>query len=275
LNRTRTPNRKRLGRPHPNTKRNPEGTGRNRCFLERAVSVRLPQPGPGWVSYNAQVVPEVSAHNGLVRFKKSLRWCGGSKAPQLWHHIPFIDHRGHIHATSVGRWKCTAPQLLATITSTVFKRLWGRTRKGPIPNRVKSGLLYRIAQIYSITNDDSFFRRTLCMLSRRRDKELLKFVYYKEKHMDDNNRFLYDQASFGATWFQSRQDRCPGRAMSNQMIKVQRDGRPTYLTLRCHFDRTVTAWARVYSGASAHPKTVVRPLGIGQPFFRGYLHGTG
>lgn len=264
--------RKRLGRPHPGSKRE-RGIDNNRCFRERVVSVRLRPPGsPGWSEYNAEIVPKTPNHNGLVRFRNSLRWCGGSSAGQRWHHIPYIDHVGQIHATSVARWYCTAPQLLATITSTVHKRLWGRTRKGPIKSRVKSGLLYKIAQVYAITNDDSFFRRSLCMLVRRRYKELGKFVYYKIKHLDANNRFLYDQVLYGALWFQSRQDRCPGRELSNQMIEIQRDDRNPggFCSLRCHFDKIVVAWARVYSGASAHPaRAVVHPMGIGQPIFRG------
>jgi len=270
--RTRNRRKRRLGRPHPASKTRSDGnTDRNRCFRERVVSVRLRPTGqPGWSEYNAEIVPKSPAHNGLVRFKNSLRWCGGSTAGQRWHHIPYIDHVGQIHAVSVARWRCSAPQLFATITSTVFKRLWGRTRKGPIKDRVRAGLLYQVAQYYTITNDDSFLRRTLSMLVRRRHRELGRFVYYKIKHLDANNRFLYDQALYGALWFQSRQDRCPGRELSNQMIEVQRDERSVFCSSRCHFDKLMVTWARVYSGASAHPSVaVVLTLGIGQPLFRG------
>jgi len=269
--RTRSRRQRRLGRPHPASKRESGNTDRNRCFRPHVVSVRLRPTGePGWSQYNVEVVPKTPAHNGLVRFRNSLRWCGGSTAGQRWHHIPFIDHVGQIHATSLAKWRCTAPQLFATITSTVFKRLWGQTRYGPIKDRCKSGLLYKVAQVYTITNDDSFFRRSLSMLARQRHTELGKFVYYKIKNLDANNRFLYDQALYGALWFQSRQDRCPGRVLSNQMIEIQRNEGKMFSSLRCHFDRLMVAWARVYSGASAHPNgAVVLPKGLGQPFFRG------
>jgi len=178
--RTKSRRQRRLGRPHPASKRESGNTDRNRCFRPHVVSVRLRPTGePGWSQYNVEVVPKTPAHNGLVRFRNSLRWCGGSTAGQRWHHIPFIDHVGQIHATSLAKWRCTAPQLFATITSTVFKRLWGQTRYGPIKDRCKSGLLYKVAQVYTITNDDSFFRRSLSMLARQRHTELGKFVYYK------------------------------------------------------------------------------------------------
>jgi len=269
---TRTRSKKRLGRRAPKSKRIP-GSTKNRCFREDVVSVRLLPPGkPGWQEYNVEVIPKTPIHSGLVRFRNSTRWCDGSTAPQRWHHIPYIDKFGQIHATSLGRWSCSAPQLLATITSTVFKRLWGRTRYVRFKDRPNAGLLYQVAQYYAITNDDSFFRRSLSMLVRRRREELGKFVYYKIKHLDANNRFLYDQALYGALWFQSRRRRCPRRVLSNQMIEIQRDEGTAKAghSLRCHFDRMMVAWARVYSGASAHPrKAVVPPLGKGQLVFRG------
>lgn len=272
--RTRTRSKKPLGRRAPKSKRN-RGNTKNRCFRESVVSVRLVSPStPGWVQYNAEIVPRTPASNGLVRFRTSTKWCDGSTAPQQWHHIPYIDKFGQIHATSVARWRCSAPQLLATITSTVFKRLWGRTRRGPYKYRPNAQLLYQVAQYYAITNDDSFFRRFLAMLCRHRFKEIRKFVYYNLKHLDANNRFLYDQALHGALWFQSRLRRSPRRVLSNQMIEIQRDEttHKVGVSLRCHFDKQTVAWARVYSGPDARPsiKTVVPPLGKGQSVFRGY-----
>lgn len=270
---TRKRSRKRLGRRPPKSKHVPGNT--NRCFRERVVSVRLvPTPQKGWSEYNAEIIPKVPVQNGLIRFRNSLKWCGGSTAGQRWHHIPYIDHVGQIHATSLARWRCTAPQLFATLTSTVFKRLWGRTRKGPYKYRPKADLLYKVAQFYVITNNDSFFRRSLVMLRKGLHRELGKFVYYMIKNLDANNRFLYDQALFGALWFQSRQGRCPGRVLSNQMIEISRnDGTATrgVSSLRCHFDKLVVAWARVYSGASACPqmRTVAPPEGKEQSIFRG------
>jgi hypothetical protein len=263
-----------LGRRNPGLKRQPENTDRNRCFRESIVTVRLvPTSTKGWEEYNAETIPKVPVSNGLVRFRVSTRWCGGSTARQRWHHIPFIDRHGLIHATSVARWHCSAPQLLATITSTVFKRLWGRTRHGPHKYRPSANLLYRVAQQYAITNDDSFYKRCLSMLLRGHRKQLSQFVYYKLKRLDANNRFLYDQALHGALWFQSRADRCPSRALSTIESDVLRDvGKPRgFSGSRCNFDRLVTAWARVYSGPSATPlnPTFLLPLGRGVSVFRG------
>lgn len=218
-----------------------------------SVRLHLGIPGDGYEKLQPSIVP-AQPNSGMYRFKISGRWCSDSKSGKIWRGIPFIDHIGQIHANTVGFWKCRTYELFGTILSTVHKRLWGVTRSYRKKFHIDSRLLYDIAAYYTITNHDSWFRRTLEMLKRRKTKELRNFVYRKLKHMDANTRFLYDQAQYAALWFQSRSERAPRREMSKQCSDVDLTSYSTLRVppVRCSslliFDDLLRRWSGVYSG---------------------------
>lgn len=196
----------------------------NTCFREEPIRLRMVGPQPasaGWEPYSYGAFPRNPASNGLVRFRLSEKWFPGASKRDA--SIPFIDHTGHIHALSLGTWRCSPPQLFATISSTVHKRLMAVTRHQNKKKRCNLDWLFKISLVYTITNNDSFFRRCLSML-KSMDPNIRKFVYYHIKNLDANRRFLYDQALNCALWFQSRVRKCRPRVMSTRDIR--QDPRP-------------------------------------------------
>jgi hypothetical protein len=202
-----------------------------------------------------ETVPKQPVANGLVKFRTSDKWYTGSTASKQWHNIPFIDKKGMIRAISIGRWYCHPAQLLASIASTVFKRLRGNYRHISRKYRPRPDLLFRVALYYAITNDDSFFLRCHAMLTRARVVETRKFAYYHYKHLGKYKRFLFDQALSVALWLQSRKRFCVRRELPTSPICRENTDRNTkgVGSARFRFDLEVTAWARVYSGACARP----------------------
>jgi hypothetical protein len=157
---------------------------------------------PKGVSYQPEIIPNHPKSNGLVRFKISEKWFPSARSSRVCRKVPFIDHRGCIHSASVGVWMCTSQQLLATITSTIFKRLRSVEMKKPRKKRVKFDLLFKVSLTYALTLDTYWFIRALELLKRNNSRALLN--HYYRKHMGSNKRFLFDQACQNALWLQSR-----------------------------------------------------------------------
>lgn len=260
-----------------------KGPLRNSCYSEEKLAVRLRfNPGRGWTEYTPPIIDRIPKKPfGLVRFKVSENWYASWRLRKSHMVVPFIDHEGFIHATASCIWRCTEPQLLATIVSTVLKRLRNVVHNQHHKYRANPDLLAKIGRYYSITNDDSFFRRCLAMIRQRvKTKHLRDFVYYKIKHMDENKRFLFDQVHYATLWLQSRIRRCPIRAKSRHDDRISSTDTPPTAAHgiwgpECikNFVDTVTAWGGVYSIPDCNFSRAVNSLHLGGvkslPFFRG------
>jgi hypothetical protein len=161
-------------------------------FKDRASSVLFIPP-----SY-----PSTPKPDGLSVYKVSERWAPNYRSSKIWRVVPYVDRAGQIHSIGISRWKCSAIQLFATIVATVFKRLWGIFRYVSYRERVKPNDLFKIALIYTLTNNDYWFRRTLEILKRM--PKVGRHLYRATKQLDANTKVLYDQACKSALWFQSR-----------------------------------------------------------------------
>jgi len=249
------PRPRRVGRSKQKADRVRDGTV-NRCYDEHKTNVRIgSQPGDGWEPYLAPKINSVPKKSiGLVRFKVSDAWFRPARPKKAYRNIPYIDSEGFIHAQAIYVWRCSAPQLLATIMSTVHKRLMGITRNQDRKKRCNMDLLFKISAYYTITNNDSFLRRCLIMMYKTINiKDIRRFVYQKINNMDANRRFLYDQVGYPTLWFQSRIRHSPIREKSRHDVKsVLINSSPAAQSRTWgpedigRFVDEVTAWSSVY-----------------------------
>jgi hypothetical protein len=192
---------------------------------------------------------------GVVRTKVSEKWAPGLRSAKVTRLVPYIDKKGQIHATSVCSWKCSSLQLFATICATVYKRLWGKYLHHRKWEKPKPNDLFKIAVLYSLTNDDYWFRRTEELLQRT--SSVTKHIYRRKMKLDDNTKVLYDQALKNALWFQSRV-RKPNRVSCPQYSVVERDGRrtcpraPASSVTDYSINYMIKEWAKVYTPTSLH-----------------------
>jgi len=193
---------RKLGRPRKKKSPSSRGKTRNECNSDLKISVHPSSLDPKGKEYIPELIPNHPKSNGLVRFKVSERWFPFARSSRVSRKVPFIDYRGCIHSTSVGVWICTSHQLLATIASTVFKRLRKVEVRKPKKKRTKLDLLFKVSLLYAITLDSYWFMRALELLKRNNSKALMSHYYHKL--MGSNKRFLFDQACQNALWFQSR-----------------------------------------------------------------------
>jgi hypothetical protein len=172
---------------------------------------------------------------------------------------------------------CSPHQLLATITSTVFKRLEASVRNHKRKFRPTRTLLFKIAAMYALTNNDSFFHRCISMITHK-NKHLWKLVYKWYKQLDDNNRFLLDQLHENASlWLQHRIRHCPKN--SGMLRETSRhDGMyPLHYKLTKQWacsaanakNYLIYTWSRVYSGLCVDRSTGAVTQFESMPYCRG------
>jgi len=185
------------------------------------VNVHLGKVKPNQDKLHVPVLlPDNGNSNGLFKFRTSKTWMTGIRSAKSVCKVPYIDKQGEIHATSICYWRCDATQLYASVTSTVYKRLVGMSRTVPYKKRCARDLLLKIALVYSLENDECWFRRCKAMLGKAKD--LRNFVYGFMKRMDQNKRFLFDQAQQVALWFQFR-SRLPRRRDRSTIVCANAD----------------------------------------------------
>jgi len=246
--------RKTVGRRPPNAPNTPPRS--NRCWRDEVVDVRLCPPRKGWTEIDVVRVPKQVVPCGMTRFKNSEKWYKGCHLNKRWHTIPFIDRAGRIYATSLGVWKCTPAQLLATITSTVFKRLWSRRRYQSPKIRDSFDTLFNVSALYAITNDDSFFQRCSEMAKRPLVRQLRNYVYFYKTKLGKSKRLLFDQLRFACLWLQSRSYLCRNRECPTRSKKDPETSHPALkwdAEVRRSFAVEVNTWATVYCGPGAKP----------------------
>jgi len=228
----------------------------------------LQRPQNGTVELVTSCVPKNKpTPNGLVRFKESSRWYSGAHFWKKWHGVPFIDRSGQIYAIALARWHTESPKLFATILSTVFKRLRGKNFRLYRKKRANLDTLYEISAIYTVTNNDWFFRRCHEMLSRGLISQLRKFLYwYKRNKLSKTNRFLLDQSRFACLWLQSRSDFCPSRERSHPIKKGCRSKtNPGWdVNEGQRFAAAMREWANVFVGPSVAPTLCGKPAPWGE-----------
>lgn len=214
------------------------------------------------IVYNPPNYPKSKPPKGLVSFKESENWCIGIRSAKTLRLFPYIDKKGRIHATSVCSWKCSSPQLFASICSTVFKRLMGKYKHYHYKARPRPNDLFKIAVIYSITNDDYWFQRTEELLKRR--PTVVEHLYSRKMKLDDNTKVLYDQALKNALWFQSRAKRstrcrvsCPQSTFVVSDGRPQRQKAPQSSVTDYSINKMVKDWAKVYTPSSSQRHNVL------------------
>jgi len=220
----------------------------NMCKRENVISVRAGTQRNSALGdeHKPPIVPSKPFSNGLVRFKSSKLWAGNLSSREEMKSVPFIDHLGFIHSSAICLWKCDSRQLLATIASTVFKRLKGRVRKLPFHARPKPNLLFRAALVYSLTLNTYWFKRFSELLIRN-SKNLKNHLYYGISNMDYNKRLLFDQASMNALWLQSRVRKCTLRVMSNIDMNLKPSATPIGESVVSRANKCLSDWGSVFA----------------------------
>jgi len=164
--------------------------------------------------------PRAVTHPGF-RYKLSSAWIDCPDGRARKYNLPYIDHVGRISNCTMYTWKTTPMRLVATLISTVYKRLmdlmFRRHKKKAF--KLKSSLL-RLSAYYVFTKNDYLLNRILAITkakprrSGRRFNGLLKRF---ESKLDDNTRFVLAQVWLcQADWFTSGSER--PRDKSNRRI---------------------------------------------------------
>jgi hypothetical protein len=184
------------------------------------------------------------AKNRLFQFRESQRWCQGLNTVVSVRAMPFVTREGYISSNAVYYWKCSATQWIASVSATVYQRLYDRWKRmridgdSIVPNR---DLLLRVAVLYTLTLDDRLLVRTI-ECAKRNEGAARKLLYYRSREVDAITRFWYGQLTSVTSWLQLRSQR--PRAKSTNLLS---DYRIIEVNLDNSINRKAQVWLSQYT----------------------------
>jgi len=143
-----------------------------------------------------------------ISIKSSLRWIDTFKTPNGGLYVPYIDELGRITGHVLYKWSCDPRSLVATVISTVAKRLLKYCYRHNINRIVKKHLrpIVGAAAYYVITKDSHFWDRILFFARNLEKRGTLIHrlrLFYSSK-WSDHKRFVISQVTFQTHWLLSR-----------------------------------------------------------------------
>jgi len=143
-----------------------------------------------------------------ISIKSSIRWIDAFKTPNGGLHVPYIDELGRITGHVLYKWSCDPRSLVATVISTIAKRLLKYCYRHNFHRNIKKHYqsLIGAAAYYAITKDSHFWDRIL-FFSRNLEKRgnlIHKLRLYHSSKWSDHKRFVLSQVIFQTHWLLSR-----------------------------------------------------------------------
>jgi len=139
-----------------------------------------------------------------ARMKRSKRWL--ECAPSFdWKPFPLISRLGKRTGLTMFWWKCSLPDWVASVTSTVSNRILSYISRFKTNRDIMSSyrsVILKAAGYYVLTNNSYFMDRLLfcCRNLRLRGKLIHKILLHFLSKMDANKRFVYSQVSYQTNW---------------------------------------------------------------------------
>jgi hypothetical protein len=139
-----------------------------------------------------------------ISIRSSVRWLDTFNTPNGGLAVPYIDRLGRFTGQVIYKWSCDPRSLIATVVSTIAKRLVDHARRHNKWYIVKKRLkdLLSAAAYYAFTKNSYFWDRVLCF---SRDLEKYKKplnslrIFFTSK-WDENKRFVYSHVIFQTKW---------------------------------------------------------------------------
>jgi hypothetical protein len=148
-----------------------------------------------------------SNYDGIV-VRGSKRWATPNQIIQPGYKFPYLNKNGQFTGSTLVSFRCSAPQYIATLVATLYRRIETRAlvhnKRSEVVKRKK--LLLQAAYYYAVSKNAWFFDR-LMALSRnleRHHKSIHHLVRNFTSKLDENKRFVYSQVSFQTNWLTSR-----------------------------------------------------------------------
>jgi hypothetical protein len=193
-------------------------SSRERSREERASGKEAPSPRTGIKAspiitlsgdetdpiYIARMLNRDCLRQKSVSIRSSISWIECHKTPNGGLAIPFIDQLGRFTGHTVYKWSCDPRSLIATVTSTIAKRLLRYARKhnkGYLVRR-HSRLLLESAAYYAMTKNSHFWDRVLYFARdlATRSNLIHRTRLFFSSRWSDSKRFVYSQVTFQTNW---------------------------------------------------------------------------
>jgi len=180
---------------------------------------------PGSVEYYVQHLVGDQPQRRAISVRNSKRWLRCLPLPNengigREYEIPYIDNLGRFTGHTIYRWACEPQVALATIISTVARKLLSYSRKHNKWWVVKKHFhsIVKAAYVYSISKNLWFWDRVLFFCRNLQSKGSLVHKYALKFlcKTDDNIRFVYSQVCLQTNWLLSQAKRPCDKSALNE-----------------------------------------------------------
>jgi hypothetical protein len=136
--------------------------------------------------------------------RSSTRWIDAYNTPNGGLNVPFIDDLGRFSGFTVCKWSCDPRSMIATVTSTISKRIVAYARRHNPWHIVKKRLrdLLAASAYYAFSKNGYFWDRVLFFsrnLERYKTPLRSLRIFFSSK-WDDDKRFVYSHVIFQTKW---------------------------------------------------------------------------
>lgn len=165
------------------------------------IALRTDGCGP---DYFAPLLDRDTDHMRGISIRRSIRWIDAFPTPNGGLNVPFIDTLGRITGFTFCKWSCDPRSLIATVVSTISKRLIAYARRHNPWHIVKSRLkdILEASAYYAFSKNGYYWDRVLYfarnLLKCRSAFRSLR-IYFSSK-WDDQKRFVYSHVIFQTKW---------------------------------------------------------------------------
>jgi len=159
--------------------------------------------------YNIEFLHRNGLRKKALSIRNSLRWIDTFKTPNGGLNVPFIDELGRITGHTLCKWSCDPRSLVASVISTIAKRLMKYCLRHNKFRIVRQNLrpIVGAAAYYAMTKDSHFWDRILYFARNLADRGTLIHrlrLFYSSK-WSDHKRFVISQVIFQTHWLLSRE----------------------------------------------------------------------
>jgi len=165
--------------------------------------------GEKGIEWKVKSIPVKRSHTKALNILTSKSWIDCSILPTGRFELPFIDRWGKFTGTSIYSCNMLPQQAIATIVSTIFRRLkfWVLSHKCPIHKmHIRQDLLLRVAALYAFTKNTYFMNRIIFLLKnlQKNYKTISSIAHNFATKIDNNTWFVFCQVCSQTNWLTSR-----------------------------------------------------------------------
>lgn len=154
--------------------------------------------------YKVRLLDRDALRSKAINIRSSRSWIQCFNTPNGGLNVPYIDNLGRFSGHTLYKWSCDPRSLVATVTSTIARRVMvyaRRHNKAYLVRRYSKSIL-GAAAYYAMSKNSHFWDRILyfCRNLQKCGTLIHRLRLFFSSKWDDNKRFVISQVIFQTNW---------------------------------------------------------------------------